>query len=59
MSWAEEERTGFAPNDGKCYYCDKAYDIGYKEGAEDVINRVSNWLDEDTIQSLREDFLNE
>lgn len=38
---------------------DKAYDIGYKEGAEDVINRVSSWLDEDTIQSLREDFLNE
>lgn len=38
---------------------DKAYDIGYKEGAEDVINRVSSWLDEDTIQSLREVFLNE
>lgn len=34
-------------------------DKAYKEGAEDVINRVSNWLDEDTIQSLREDFLNE
>lgn len=34
-------------------------DKSYKKGAEDVINRVSNWLDEDTIQSLREDFLNE
>lgn len=24
MSRPEEERTGFAPNDGKCYYCGKA-----------------------------------
>ena len=24
MSRPEEERTGFSPNDGKCYYCDKA-----------------------------------
>ena len=24
MNMPEEERTGFAPNDGKCYYCDKA-----------------------------------
>ena len=23
MSMPEKERTGFAPNDGKCYYCDK------------------------------------
>ena len=23
MNMPEEERTGFAPNDGKCYYCDK------------------------------------
>lgn len=38
---------------------DKAYDIGYKEGAEEVINRVSKWLDEYTIQSLREQFLGE
>ena len=37
----------------------KAYEIGYKEGAEEVINRVSKWLDEYTIQSLREQFLDE
>ena len=23
MNMPEEERTGFAPNDGKCYYCNK------------------------------------
>lgn len=38
---------------------DKAYDIGYKEGAEEVINRVSKWLDDYTIESLREQFLGE
>ena len=38
---------------------EKAYDTGYKEGAEEVINRVSKWLDEYTIQSLREQFLGE
>ena len=38
---------------------EKAYDTGYKEGAEEVINRVSKWLDEYTIQSLREQFLDE
>ena len=38
---------------------DKAYDIGYKEGAEAVINRVSKWLDDYTIKSLREQFLGE
>lgn len=38
---------------------DKAYDAGYKEGAEEVIKRVSKWLDEYTIQSLREQFLGE
>ena len=38
---------------------DKAYDTGYKEGAEEVINRVSKWLDDYTIQSLREQFLGE
>lgn len=32
-------------------------DKAYKKGAKDVIDRVSDWLDEDTIQSLREDFL--
>ena len=37
----------------------KAYDIGYKEGAEEVINRVSKWLDDYTIESLREQFLGE
>ena len=36
---------------------EKAYDTGYKEGAEEVINRVSKWLDDYTIQSLREQFL--
>ena len=38
---------------------EKAYDTGYKEWAEEVINRVSKWLDEYTIQSLREQFLGE
>ena len=38
---------------------EKAYDTGYKEGAEEVINRVSKWLDEYTIQSLREQFIGE
>ena len=38
---------------------EKAYDTGYKEGAEEVINRVSKLLDEYTIQSLREQFLDE
>ena len=38
---------------------DKTYDIGYKERAEEVINRVSKWLDDYTIQSLREQFLGE
>ena len=38
---------------------EKAYDTGYKEGAEEVINRVSKWLDDYTIQSLREQFLGE
>lgn len=33
--------------------------IGYKNGAEEVINRVSKWLDEDTIEVLREEFLSE
>lgn len=33
-----------------------AEEIGYKNGARDVINRVSNWLDEDTINELREEF---
>ena len=38
---------------------EKAYDTGYKEGAEEVINRVSKWLDDYTVQSLREQFLGE
>lgn len=38
---------------------DKAYETGYKEGAEEVINQVSKWLDDYTIQSLREQFLGE
>lgn len=38
---------------------EKAYDTGYKEGAEEVINRVSKWLDDYTIESLREQFLGE
>ena len=38
---------------------EKAHEIGYKEGAEEVINRVSKWLDDYTIQSLREQFLDE
>ena len=35
---------------------EKAYEIGYKEGTEEVINRVSKWLDDYTIQSLRNSF---
>ena len=35
---------------------EKAYDIGYREGAEEVINRVSKLLDDYTIQSLRNSF---
>lgn len=35
---------------------DIAEEIGYKNGARDVINRVSNWLDEDTINELRKEF---
>ena len=38
---------------------DKAYEIGYEERVEDVINRVFKWLDDYTIQSLREQFLGE
>ena len=33
-----------------------AEQIGYKAGAKAVIQRVSKWLDEDTIQSLYEEF---
>lgn len=38
---------------------DKAYDVGYEEGAGAVIDAVSKWLDEDTISELRERFLGE
>lgn len=38
---------------------EKAYDTGYKEWTEEVINWVSKWLDDYTIQSLREQFLGE
>lgn len=33
------------------------YKAGFTDGAEAVINEVSKWLDEDTIESLKEEFL--
>lgn len=30
MNRPKEEQTGFAPNDGKCYYCDKSICEGDK-----------------------------
>lgn len=36
-----------------------AYDDGYEKGARAVIDTVSNWLDEDTVDELRARFLSE
>lgn len=33
-----------------------AEEVGYKAGAKAVIEKVSKWLDEDTIESLKEEF---
>ena len=38
---------------------DRAYDIGYEKGARSVIDTVSNWLDEDTVDELKARFLGE
>lgn len=35
----------------------KTYQEGYYDGVVDALNRVSKWLDEDTIDSLREELL--
>ena len=35
---------------------EKSYADGYKQGCEEVVRRVSNWLDEDTIEALEEEF---
>lgn len=32
-------------------------DKAYAAGARDVISRVSRWLDEDTVEALKEEFL--
>lgn len=36
---------------------EKSYQEGYYDGVVDALNRVSKWLDEDTVESLREDLL--
>lgn len=36
---------------------DRAYDIGYEKGARAVIDAVSNWLDDDTVDELKARFL--
>ena len=35
----------------------KTYQEGYYDGVVDALNRVSKWLDEDTIDTLREELL--
>lgn len=35
----------------------KSYTEGYYDGVMDALSRVSKWLDEDTIDSVREDLL--
>lgn len=35
------------------------YNKGYIKGCEDVIRRVSKWLDDDTIEELEIEFLGE
>ena len=35
----------------------KTYQEGYHDGVIDTLNRVSKWLDEDTVESVREDLI--
>ena len=35
----------------------KTYAEGYYEGVIDALNRVNKWLDEDTIEAVREELL--
>lgn len=35
----------------------KSYTKGYYDGVMDTLSRVSKWLDEDTVNSLRDDLL--
>lgn len=35
------------------------YKDGYKQGVEDTLQRVNNWLDEDTLAYVREQLLGE
>lgn len=36
---------------------EKSYQEGYYDGVIDTLNRVSKWLDEDTVESVREDLI--
>lgn len=36
---------------------EKSYQEGYYDGVIDALNRVSKWLDEDTVESVREDLI--
>lgn len=35
----------------------KSYAKGYYDGVTDTLSRVSKWLDEDTVESVRENLL--
>lgn len=35
----------------------KTYAEGYYEGVIDTLNRVNKWLDEETIEAVREELL--
>lgn len=35
----------------------KTYTEGYYDGVIDTLNRVNKWLDEDTIDAVREELL--
>lgn len=35
----------------------KSYTEGYYDGVMDALSRVGKWLDEDTVNSLRDDLL--
>lgn len=36
---------------------EKSYQEGYYDGVIEALNRVSKWLDEDTVESVREDLI--
>lgn len=35
---------------------DPSYKMGFKDGADSVIEKVSKWLDPDTIEELKESY---